>query len=256
MPSSVDGVYYRDNRFIDFFNNPINFNNLNTDTGDGDSGGSSLFGATGPTGATGQDLLFVPGGTGTVERILPNVSIFQLTTAPLVYELYIYPLLPNDNQIIRFSSYQNTKSGAGDLSGCTILFEEISSTGVPTIHTLFTTSPDALNQGLDPAKIKFDKDPNVLPSTPSGYPLLERINFIQSDFELSRVGNNVYIRAKIYGFNPTQQTAYGRSTFVQKSWILNAAYSLNNKCKIEFNTLPAGFGTSLGISNILRYNAY
>ena len=83
-----------------------------------------------------------------------------------------------------------------------------------------------------------------------------KINLIQSDFELSRVGNMVYIRAKIYGFNPSQQVAFGRSMFVQKSWILNSGFSLNNKCNIRFTVIPDANGSSLGINNILRYNAY
>jgi hypothetical protein len=256
MPSSVDGVYYRDGRFIDFFNNPINFNALNTDTGEGNSSGSSFFGSLGPTGATGatgQDLLFVPGGTGTVERILPDVFLATEANEPLVYDIYLYSLFSKDKQIVKFTSYQNTEDGTGYFNACSIRFEEISTSGVSTMHTLFTANNDSNIQGLFPAKIKFDKDPNT---SPSGYSTLEKINLIQSDFEISRIGSVVYFQAKIYGLNPSEQVSFGRSKFVQKTWILNSGFLLNTKSIIQFSIAPDGFGTSLGIRNILRYNAY
>ena len=103
MPQSTEGVYIRNGRFLDYYNNPI------------DIGGS--IGSTGATGANGQDLLFVSGGTGTVERVVSNVFIANDSSVPTstVNDLDIGPFFITPGQIIKFRSDMNTEDGTGDI---------------------------------------------------------------------------------------------------------------------------------------------
>jgi hypothetical protein len=243
MPSSTEGVYQRTGNLIDYYGNPIDLSKYN------------LLGPTGPEGATGQDLFFVSGGTGTIERILPNVFVANDTSVPtsLIYNLNLAGLLEIDGQIIKFTSVQSTEDSTGYLLASSIVFENLSNMGATSTQTLFTINNDPSIQGMFPAKIKVDKDPN---SSPSGYGTSEKINWIESDFEISRSGSFINIRAKIYSYNSEVQFTFGQARFPQKTWILTSGGLYNSLCNLRFVITPDGSGTSLGIRNILRFNAF
>jgi hypothetical protein len=243
MPSSTEGVYQKNSNLIDYYGNPLDLTKYN------------LLGPTGPAGSTGQDLFFVPGGTGTVERILPDgfTATDSSTPTSLVYSLDLAGLLDVQGQVITFNTIQTTEDSSGNFINTSIAFQNFSSPGTTSTQTLFVINNDPSIQGIYAARIKPDRDPNL---SPTGFASVEQINWVQTDFEISRVSSSIIIRAKIYAYDAEDQYAFGQARFPQKTWILNSGGIYNGLCRLRFSVTPDGAGCSIGIRNILRFNAF
>lgn len=243
MPSSTDGVYQRNGNLIDYYGRPLDLSRYN------------LLGPTGPTGPDGQDFIFTSGGTGTIERILSNDGIANDSSVltPTSYVLDLGLLLPISGQIIRFNTYQSTEDTTGYFLSTAIDFEYLNTLGATSSSNVFYLDSTAPQYGLSPATIKPDRNPNL---TPSGFSSIESINNIETEFEISRQGNIASIRAKIYGYNSDQQDLFGLARYPQKTWILNTGAIYSPLYRLTFSVVPDGYGASIGIRNILRYNAY
>jgi hypothetical protein len=121
-----------------------------------------------------------------------------------------------------------------------------------TTTSLFSISSAGPNFGIDPAKIKFDKDPNT---PPSGYTSNEVINFIKADVKITRIATNAArIEGTIYGYNKEFQALFGESQFAQKIWRLDSGFNYSTNFTIVSSTSDDGSGGSTGMINILRYN--
>jgi hypothetical protein len=260
MPSSTDGVYLRGGNLIDYYGNPIDLSQYN------------LLGPTGPAGSTGQDLFYVPGGTGTVERILSD--IFTATDSsvltPTSTEINIGPFLQRSGQIIKFSISQNTEDGTGDILGVFLQYQSKNAAGATVTTQLFNANLSAPNNGLYPAEIKYDKDPGFL--SPSGYPSAEKINFVESEFQVSFTDtgapsgfNSIFINATIYGYNSELQYQFGYARFPQKIWRISGSWifrppiagpSWDPTAVFVAGVNPDGFGASVRIFDVLRYNTF
>jgi hypothetical protein len=245
MPSSTDGVYHSGNTLIDYYGNPLDLTQYN------------LLGPTGLEGATGQDLFFTSGGTGTVERIIPNGSTASDSSTPTTQflDIDLAGLLPRTGQIIKFSTTQTTEDSTGAVLGMHMYFLNNNSGGGSQSATIFTAGIGAPIFNLSAAKIKPDKDPTT--GSPSGFSPGEQINWIDADFEITKeTATIISIKAKIYGYNSDAQQIFGQSRFPQKTWILNSGGSYNALCTIRLAVTPDGYGTSMSARNILRYNAF
>ena len=209
------------------------------------------FEATSQTvGAVGT--LVTPSGTigapavSSVERIKadvfsnPGAGFNALITVP-------FNELDANGKIITFTIESSTEDNTGvfNATGFSI------SDGVTTT-SLFSISSAGPNFGINPAKIKFDKDPNT---PPSGYTSNEVINFVKADVKITRISpTSGKIEATIYGYNKEFQALFGLSQFAQKIWRLDSGFSYPTNFTIVSSTSDDGTGGSTGMINILRYN--
>lgn len=205
---------------------------------------------TAPTFSVGVvGTLVTPSGTigapgfNSVERI--KADVFQYNgLSPLVVN---FTELDAIGKIITFKINGGTEDGTGD-----ILSAQFSISNGVTTRRLFTIDDDAPNFGIYPAKIKFDKDPNT---PPSGYSTNEFINFITADVKITRTSSlGGIIESTIYGYNKDIQATFGEARFTQKIWHLNTGFEYPANFDIITSVVGDNDGSSISITNILRYN--
>jgi len=204
----------------------------------------AIFNFTIPEGEQG-----VQGETGpvSVERIKADVEDYGTGPGDNANISVNFNELNADGKIITFTLVSGTEDGTG-----VFLSTGFSISDGVTTTSLFNIDMNAPNLGARPAKIKYDRDPNL---TPTGYESFELINFITADIKITRItSTGARLEGTIYGYNSETQTNFGLSKFPQKIWHLKTGIIYPTNFTITSSVGDDGSGTYTGMSNILRYN--
>jgi hypothetical protein len=193
-----------------------------------------------------QGLQGIPGPV-SVERIKADVQDYGTGPGDNANISVNFNELNADGKIITFTIVSGTEDGTG-----VFLSTGFSISDGLTTTSLFNISIGEPYFGISPAKIKYDRDPNL---TPSGYQSFELINFITADIKITRItSTGARIEGTIYGYNSETQTNFGLSKFPQKIWHLRTGIIYPTNFTITSSVGDDGSGTYTGMSNILRYN--
>lgn len=189
-----------------------------------------------------------PVGAASVERIKANqTDIIQSGDGGSASVTVNFTELTTDDKIITFDVLFTSEDATGTIGGTSITFTD----GVTPIN-LFNVGSTAPEYGLNPAKVKFDKDPNVSP--PTGYVANETINYIFAKLKINRSGTNGTIEGTIYGYNSDNQMRFGQALFTQKVWHLNHYIPSPDNFYITLSSADDGSGAYVAMNDILRYN--